>query len=566
MNNIYVAGDFNIKSLGSFYQKDKTTFRVYAPDYNALYLVINNHSYEMHRNGYCFEIALSGDLELVKYHYLSDTKVEFKDPFSYLSDENDSYVLDTSKFNNEVYTPEELYCDPIIYEVSVRDFSSADSYTGKYKSKFLSFTEKGLKKNDYYSIGLDYIKELGITHLQFMPVFEFDSDRTEYNWGYNPVAYNYVHKAYVVDQDNPYAYINELRHTVNVLHQNDIRVTLDVVFNHVYDVRKNDLGKMLNGKLYRYMDNGELANGTLCGSEVDSENPFVQMYIIEMCYRYLKLFDIDGLRFDLMGILDVNTINAIQSNLVAFKKDFIVYGEGWNMGDVLPENRRASIENAYIIPSVKMFNDFFRETMIHYISGNDQIDEDVKKALSGTHRNLNTYQAINYVECHDDFTFFDRMAIYKGDDGKEVNQKRCLLALALVLLSKGTPFIQSGEEFLRTKSGFRNTYNLSDRINKLDWNLRAENTLFVQKVMDLIRFRRKYNGFNTNDKNVRFYTKGRCLCYQAGKLHVFINPSSEQLAYEGSEELHVLYDEFGYCNYSSKIVSISAYSFVICCE
>ena len=142
MNNIYVAGDFNIKSLGSFYQKDKTTFRVYAPDYNALYLVINNHSYEMHRNGYCFEIALSGDLELVKYHYLSDTKVEFKDPFSYLSDENDSYVLDTSKFNNEVFIPEELYCDPIIYEVSVRDFSSADY--------FLTRTSRGNKRSSMF--------------------------------------------------------------------------------------------------------------------------------------------------------------------------------------------------------------------------------------------------------------------------------------------------------------------------------------------------------------------------------------------------------------------------------
>ena len=178
MKNIDVVCDFDIKFLGSFYQPDKTVFRVYAPDYENMTLVMNGEHYPMNKEEGCFEITVEGDLELARYHYECDGDVSFRDPFSYMSDEKDSYVLDKNKFLKEIYVPKNLDCDPIIYEISIRDFSCDESYTGKYHRKFLSLTESGLKK-DGYSIGLDYIKQLGISHLQLMPIFDFDNDKTD---------------------------------------------------------------------------------------------------------------------------------------------------------------------------------------------------------------------------------------------------------------------------------------------------------------------------------------------------------------------------------------------------
>ncbi|MBO7698819.1 MAG: hypothetical protein J6S38_07300 [Erysipelotrichaceae bacterium] len=566
MNNISNSSDFDIKSLGSFYYPDRTVFRVYAPDYKKMDLLINDERHQMVRNGSCFEITLAGDHELDRYHYEADGKVSFRDPFAYMADEKGSCVMNKTRFLSATFVPKNLDHDPIIYEVSVRDFSSDSSYTGKYHSKFLSFTETGLKIDGKYSIGLDYLKELGITHLQMMPVFDFDNDKTDYNWGYNPVAYNYVKKDFVYDQDDPYAYINELRQAINVLHQNDIRVTFDCVFNHVYSIKTNELGKMLKGKLYRYTHDGKLAAGSLCGSELDTENEFVQAYILEMIDRYLHLFDVDGIRLDLMGILDAYTVNSMRDNIKLFKPDFIVYGEGWNMGDALDEDRRATIQNASKIPEIKMFNDYFRETIIHYVSGNDLIDKDVMMSLSSENEYLRSSQTINYVECHDDYTFYDRMKIYMQDEDEETIEKRCFLALAIVILSRGFPFIHSGQEFLRSKHGIRNTYNAGDKVNKLDWKLRCKNDEFVRKIEKLIEIRKENPGFNADEVKAKFKTQGRCMLYEAGKMCVFINPSNEELAFEDGRKYMKIYDENMSDDSIVKKVFVPAHSLVICKE
>lgn len=564
MKNIDVVNDFDIKSLGSFYQPDKTVFRVYAPDYKTMSLIMNGEAHPMKKEKSCFEITIKGDLELARYHYVCDGGVSFRDPFSYMSDADDSYVLDPGKFDKEIFVPNKLRSDPIIYEVSVRDFSSDESYTGKYHRKFLGFTEDGLKR-DGYSIGLDYLKELGITHLQLMPIFDFDNDKTDYNWGYNPVAYNYVKKDYVFDQDDPYAYVNELRKTINVLHKNNIRVTFDCVFNHVYNVKTNDLGKMMKGKLYRMTHDGKLAAGSLCGSELDTENGFVHAYILEMIERYVRLFDVDGIRLDLMGIMGSTTVNMMYELINSFKDDFIVYGEGWNMGDALDEKERATIMNAHKIPKIKMFNDSFRETMIHYVSGNDMIDTDVIKYISSENEYLDCSQTINYVECHDDYTFFDRMSIFMEDDDETI-RKRCFLALALVLLSRGFPFVHSGQEFLRTKHGIRNTYNAPDKVNKLDWDLRVKNDDLVRKTRDLIKIRKETRDFNADDAVVSFKILGRIMLYKADDTYVFFNPSNDDLTYEDSRKHHVIFDDSGSCDYIMENVFVSAHSLVICKE
>ncbi|MBR5341168.1 MAG: hypothetical protein IK151_04495 [Erysipelotrichaceae bacterium] len=559
---MYKKEDFNIKTLGCFYSRLRTVFRVFAPDYNELKLIIKNHEYKMHRKGACFEIALCGNLELQSYHYEGDG-ISFADPFAYLALNDESIVLDTKKFNNEAIVPDEVN-DPIIYECSVRDFSADDSYPGKYKKKFLALSETGLKKDDFFVLGLDYLKHLGITHLQLLPVFDFDNDRSDYNWGYNPTAYNYLKKDYVYNQDDPYAYINEFRQTVNALHKNNIRVTLDVVFNHVYNAKKFDLGKMLKGKLYRYRPDGTMAEGSMCGSEIRSEDPFVRAYILEMVYRYLKIFDIDGIRMDLMGILDHETVDMLYDVMNEHKKGFLVYGEGWNMGDVLPEEERAAIPNARKMPGVMMFNDHFRDTIISYIAGNREIIEDVEKMIGADGSYLNHRQSLNFVECHDDYTFYDRMMLYKSDEAKELNEKRSRLALAIVLVSRGVPFIHMGEEFLRSKGGLRNSYNSGDYINSIDWDERVKHNELCDYFRDLIQIRKKYPVFNKSDTPVDFSDYYECLIYRIGNLMIIINPSGNDYMYSDGNNYSVIFDDRGACEYQSEILAVSAYSLVIC--
>lgn len=560
---LYTKADFDIKKLGSFYSKDKTIFRVFAPDYEKMYLVINNHQYEMHKNGLCFEIGLGGDLEKVKYNYLNDKGISFRDPFSYYSDNEYSYVLDTSKFITKKVSPKPLK-DIVIYETSVRDFSSNDSFKALGKRKFLALSQSGLSLNDNYSIGLDYIKELGITHLQLMPILDFDLDGSDYNWGYNPLAYNYVYKDYVYDYSNPYSYINELRSTVNILHGNNIRISLDVVLNHIYKHLDFDLEKMIPGHCFRYKQDGGLANGSMCGNEINSEDPFVREYLIEMAERYIRLFDIDGLRLDLMGILDYETVNLMNDRCKALKKDFIVYGEGWNMGERLQEDKRATLINAEKMPSIAMFNDFFRERIIDYISGNDSIKEDVKTSLSGSGNNLNYTQSINYVECHDNNTFFDRMLRFKNEDPEWVNVRRSKLALGLVMVARGLPFIHSGQEFLRSKKLIENSYNQPDDINSLDWNLRVTNDDVVKYFKGLVELRKQNPVFISPNTNVSFEDYYECLIYRLDNLMVIINPCKWDHAYADGNTYEIIYDLNGKTSVFTDKMAIPAYSMLIC--
>ena len=558
----YTNKDFDINILGSFYEKDKTIFRVFAPETSKLFLVVNNKEYEMHQRNYYFEIALGGDLQGIKYYYQDDKNIKFKDPFAYYSDEEYSYVLDSNNFINEVITPNKLK-DIIIYETSVRDFSCDESFTGENNRKFLALSQKGLKIGEY-SIGFDYLCQIGITHLQLMPIFDFDLDGYEYNWGYNPLAFNYVKKDYVVDNDNPYAYINELRSVVNNLHRNNIRVTLDVVFNHVYHYASFDLDKMLPGHVLRRKADGSLAAGSLCGNEIKSEDPFVREYLTLMSKRYIKLFDIDGIRIDQMGILDYETINRIDEECKKIKHDFIVYGEGWNMGDVLSQDKRAAIINADKMPGIAMFNDYYRDVMVNYVSGNDAIRDDVKNALSGNCNNMNYTQSINYVECHDNNTFFDRMLRYKHDDPIWINVRRCKLALALVMVSRGLPFIHSGQEFLRTKNLVENSYNANETVNRIDWNRRVENNEICNYFSDLAKIRRENPVFISSKVNVSFQDYYDCIIYRLDNMMIIINPCKWDHIYQDGNNYDVIFDINGKANYKSDVLSIPAYSLIIC--
>lgn len=556
----YTDNDFNIKELGSFYSSENTIFRVFAPESKEVYLILENQKIKMNKVGFYYKTIVQGDLEKAKYYYENDLGITFKDPFAYYSDEYCSYVLDKEKFINDRVNLDELK-DIVIYETNVRDFSCDKSYKGKYARKFLAFNEENLSLGNNMPIGIDYIKELGISHIQLMPIFAFDKDNNEYNWGYNPIAYNYVNKDYVFDDDNPYAYINELRNVVNNIHSKGIRVTLDVVFNHVYNHDNFDLDKMLSGRAFRIMDDGKFANGSLCGNELDSNNAFVREYLLEMSNRYLQLFDIDGLRLDLMGILDYETVNLISAELKERKKDFIVYGEGWNMGDKLDESLRASIKNADKLKDVYMFNDAYRDTITNYVFGNDKITENVKRLINGTDNYLDYNKSINYIECHDGYTFFDKLMVYKGNDDLSVRISRAKLGLALVMTSKGIPFIHMGQEFLRTKQLVENSYNSSEAINLIDWNRRSEYASVVKYFKDLVELRKEHD-FNSDNSSISEYYE--CLIYKVDDLMIIINPCMWDHTYQDENEYEVIFDSNGKNCYTSNILSIPSYSILVC--
>lgn len=557
----YSKEDFNIKQLGSFYHNDKTVFKVFAPYDEILYLCINNHKYLMHHSGKCFQIALKGNLEKVGYHFMNADGICFKDPLAYCGDDKDSYVLDTDKFIHQKVLLNKM-TDIIIYETSVRDFSCADSFKGKYRRKFLAFAENGLSNNNL-EIGLDYLSDIGITHLQLMPVLDFDNDGSNYNWGYNPVNFNYVKKDYLFNEEDPYAYINELRQTINELHSHNIRVTLDVVYNHVYDRDNWDLSKILKQNALRHKKDGSFALGSMCGNEIKSEDPFIQEYLLEMTLRYVRLFDIDGIRIDQMGILDYDTVNLLNEEAKKIKEDFIVYGEGWDMGDVLDKKLRASITNADKLPQVAMFNDNFRDNVINYLSGNLSISADVKKAL-GANSILKCQQSINYVECHDDNTFFDRMMLYKSDDPLEINIRRCKLAMSLVILAKGIAFIHSGQEFLRSKNMLKNTYNCNEDVNLLDWNRRVLYSDVCDYLKQLIEIRKEYPVFINPNVDASFEDYYECIIYKISNLLIIINPCKYDHIYDDGNVYQVIFDMTGKTNYQNHILSIPAYSLIIC--
>lgn len=556
----YSENDFKIDELGSFYSKEKTIFKVFSPSSKEIKLILNDKEYQMNKVGYSFETEVKGDHHLEKYYYLNDKEVPFKDPFSYYSDRNYSYILDTSRFIKEKITPKKED-NVIIYETSVRDFSCDDSFTGNNKRKLLALVESGLKYNGL-SIGLDYLKELGITYLQLMPILDFDLDKTDYNWGYNPLAFNYLYSGYIVDDKNPYAFINEFRKVVNELHKNNLRITLDVVFNHVFKIHEYDLHKMIPGHIFRKKDNGTYAKGTLCGNEVKTEDPFVRAYFIEMVKRYIKLFDIDGIRIDQMGTGDYETVDQIYIEANKIKNNFLVYGEGWNMGDALDEDKRAAIINAHKIRNIGMFNDYFRDNIINHFTGFNDYSETIKSILSGDNNNMIHSQMLNYVECHDNYTFFDRMYKYYPND-LENNIKRCKLALGLVVLSRGIPFIHSGQEFLRTKNMINNSYNKPESVNRLDWKRRVEYKEICDYLKDLIEIRKNNSAFIEEKPQISFSDYNECIVYYLNDLVIVINGDDKERFYNNDKEFEVLLDSFGKKHYFNDTISLPPYSLVV---
>ena len=557
----------DLKQLGSFYNKEKTIFRLWSPLSLKAYVVLNDKEYKMdYLSGGLYELVIEGDFDLSLYHYkvLRDKYYEFNDPFSILNkDNNNSYVIDINKLLSERIHPED-YKNISIYETSVRDFSSDKNVSFKYPKKFLGLIEEGLKL-DGQEVGFDYLKGLGISHLQLMPVFSFDLDSSDYNWGYNPTSFNSLENSYFVSE-NPYEQLNEFILMINTLHKNNIRVNLDVVYNHVYRVNEFNLEKMLPYYFFRYKD-GKIGNASYCGNETRSEAHFLHEYLKLLCKRFVKLFDIDGLRFDIMSILDIDTINDIKQTCKSIKPDFLIYGEGWDMGDILIDSKKAMMANCKELKNVAFFNDVFRNTLRGrdindadaYLLGKTELKENVKNLLSGSlNMGFDLNQSINYVECHDNFTLYDKLSRYDIDI---INVTK--LALALTILSRGLPFIHSGIEFLRTKKGIDNSYNCDDDINLIDWQRKNKYIEVSEYFKALLRLRKSLNYYFNDDLQVEFIDYYEVLIYKVENLYIFINPCIFKHIYVDGNEYEIIFNTNGFTKIVTDGINIDAFSIVV---
>lgn len=531
----YYSGD----DLGSSYFPHKTEFRLWSPPAKRVILDLEGvGTIEMSRkDSGIFYTSIKGNLAGRTYQYLVNIRGEWRnanDPYAYSSTANNgkSVVINIKTLkqplNRDKLPLLRHKTDAIIYELHVRDLSWSPTGGFKYRGKFLSLTEEGTKNPRGDSTGLDYITELGITHLQLLPIFDFGSvdeidQNSHYNWGYDPVHYNIPEGSYSTDSSDPLCRIEELQKMIAVLHSKGIRVIMDVVYNHMFDRFTSDFEKTVPGYYFRTDEKGNPSNGSFCGNDIDSERLMVRKYILDSIKRWMTLYGMDGFRFDLMGILDIETMNQIEHLVRSIDPYAMVYGEGWNMPTFLPDKKKADMMNQKKMPYISHFNDYFRDTMKGstmadnikgkgLLTGDTSHIEKMADLLLGsqwdTHGNplfSSPWKSINYVECHDNHTAMDKM-IGAGVKEEELLCRQKMM-LATVLFARGIPFIHAGQEMCRTKGGDHNSYRSSDAVNSIDWNRRSRFTQLVDYTREAIELRKETPAFRFDgyDKSTKIH-------------------------------------------------------------
>ncbi|MDE7361346.1 MAG: type I pullulanase [Oscillospiraceae bacterium] len=546
--------------LGAVYSRARTVFRVWQPFAESAVLRLYNADGEvtfsapMKRNGGVFEYEKRGDLDGVWYTYLitrNGETVETADPYAALvtADGERGQVVDMRRHAPDGWENERNISaeNPIIYELSVRDFSMDKGADFVNRGKFSAFCEEGVRNSRGDTVGLDYIKDLGVTHIQLMPIFDFDLDGGEYNWGYNPRFYN-APSAYYSQSDG----VLELRRLVAAAHKRGLGVIADVVYNHVFSAEDSAFGRIFPRYYFRGRDG--YSNGSGCGNEFASERKMARKFILDSLEFLAREYKLDGFRFDLMGLLDLRTLREAERRLRRINPDILLYGEGWTGGaSAYPERYRAVLRNAGQLPGYAFFNDSFRDGVKGsvfcaedrgYVNGapdKGHLDP-IKWALTGQFPESfwtgDAAQTINYAECHDNLTLFDKLTIsLDGADGERV-VKADKMAAALIMLSRGIAFIQAGQELLRTKNGDGNSYCAPDSVNSLKWNSRSENREIVEYYRGLIAFRRRFGGISER----KLQTLGGGFFLTFGDFLLIVNPTDKKLTAKLSGTFEVYAD------------------------
>lgn len=425
-------------------------------------------------------------------------------------------------WNDDIRPAMKNPADIVLYEMHHRDFSIHASSGIQHKGKFIALTETGTTTSDGQKTGIDHLKELGITHVHILPSFDFASvdetklDQNAYNWGYDPKNYNVPDGSYATDPYNPVTRIKEFKEMVQALHKAGIRVVLDVVYNHTFSAADSPFERTVPGYFFRMYENGEFCNGSACGNETASNHRMMHKYMVESVCYWAKEYHIDGFRFDLMAIHDIETMNAIREALNAIDPTILTYGEGWAVGKLgYDDNKLAYKKYTFRMPGIAAFSDNLRDGLRGpfsdhhkgaFLVGLPGHEEEVKFGIAGgvLHKQVKANdfwaaeptQHISYVSCHDDHCLRDRLVNTLGNDtSEETVLKLDKLAQTAVLTSQGVPFIFCGEELFRTKQGVGNSYKSPDAINAIPWTNKTKYHDLFQYYKELIAIRRAHPAF-----------------------------------------------------------------------
>ena len=430
------------------------------------------------------------------------------------------------------------YADIIVYEMHHRDFS-LDSVSGiRNKGKFLALTELGTTTSQGEKTGIDHLKELGVTHVHILPSYDYASvdeskpDKAQYNWGYDPQNYNVPDGSYSTDPYKPDVRIKEFKQMVQALHKAGIRVVLDVVYNHTFNTEESNFERTVPGYFYRQTKDGKPANGSGCGNETASDRAMMRKYMVESVLYWINEYHIDGFRFDLMGIHDIETMNEIRAAVDKIDPSIFIYGEGWAASaPQLDQEELAMKANIYKMPRIAAFSDEMRDGLRGgwdddrkgaFLIGQPGHEMSIKFGLVGAVKHpqvindsvnyskepwaLQPTQMISYVSCHDDMCLADRLKATMPDATDEERASLHKLAETFVFTSQGVPFIFAGDEMMRDKKGIHNSYNSPDSINTIDWRNKTIHHDVFDYVRELIALRKNHPAFRMGDADkVRQY-------------------------------------------------------------
>ena len=414
--------------------------------------------------------------------------------------------------------------DLVIYEMHHRDFSIARQ-DAQHPGKFLALSEPW---------AIDHLKQLGINAIHILPSYDYGSvdetklDTPQYNWGYDPVNYNVPDGGYSTDPYQPEVRIREFKQMVQALHKAGIRVILDVVYNHTYDIEHSNFQRTYPDYYYRKTADGQYSNGSGCGNETASDRPMMRRFMIESVKHWINEYHIDGFRFDLMGVHDIETMNQIRQTVDAIDPTIFIYGEGWSAGScAYPQEQLAMKAHIYQMPGIAAFSDEIRDalrgpfsddTKSAFLGGLADHEESLKFGIVGAISHpqvdmtkvnyskepwaLEPTQMISYVSCHDDMCLVDRLKASIPDITEEELIRLDLLAQTAVFTSQGVPFMLSGEELLRNKKGVHNSFESPDSINQLNWGNKEKYPQVFDYYKNLIALRQHHPAFRMGNADL----------------------------------------------------------------
>jgi pullulanase len=507
--------------LGCFYTPQSTTIRVWAPTATKVTALLyayqqggRSKAYPMqYTSGGVWEVVLPGDAKGTYYTIQAEgwdpgLGREVIDPYAKCNSAHNGRTLVFTDETPVADAPSFDRSEAVIYEMHVRDFTIDERSGVRNKGKFLGFTERGTLLTgtpELIETGLDHLLDLGVNVVQLMPIQDFENDELseQYNWGYMPVHFNSPDGWYATETYNE-ARVMEFKMLVDALHKNGIKVLMDVVYNHTAEYRPNKIYSfegLVPGYYYRYKDDGSYWNGSGTGNETRSEAPMYRKFMVESLKYWVTEYKIDGFRFDLMGLHDMETINQIVAELKALNPEIIIHGEPWTGGDtpISPTYKGAQKGKDFAV-----FNDHFRDAIKGgvfdlnpgFVQTGINVDK-IKKGIEGSINDFTMHptESINYISSHDNRTFWDRLMITTKDDRRisDSDRERMVkMGAVLVFTSQGIPFFLGGQEILRTKQGDHNSYNKPDAINAIQWQWKMDNMEIYEYYRGLIALRKAH--------------------------------------------------------------------------